>query len=112
MSTFISDLAAEMSRRDGEENMLHSVLVVTLPRSRGPRDLVAWYEAAILQSLHDQPTTLTIFTAQEVARRFTSASDAYHGAQGEDNSDARFKASGRYECSLPAGNARRDMVSQ
>jgi nucleotide-binding universal stress UspA family protein len=46
------------------------VLVVTLPRSRGPRDLVAWYEAAILQSLHDQSTTLAIFTAQEVAGRF------------------------------------------
>ena len=46
------------------------VLVVTLPRSRGPRDLVAWYEAAILQSLHDQPAPLTIFTAQEVAGRF------------------------------------------
>jgi nucleotide-binding universal stress UspA family protein len=46
------------------------VLVVTLPRSRGPRDLAAWYEAAILQSLHDQHTTLTIFTAREVARRF------------------------------------------
>ena len=46
------------------------VLVVTLPRSRGSRDVVAWYEASILHSLHDQPTTLTIFTAQEVAERF------------------------------------------
>jgi len=46
------------------------VLIVTLPRSRGPRDLVAWYEAAILQSLHEQSATLTIFTAQEVAGRF------------------------------------------
>ena len=46
------------------------VLVVTLPRPRRPRDLVAWYEAAILQSLHDQSHTLTIFTAQEVAGRF------------------------------------------
>jgi hypothetical protein len=32
--------------------------------------MVPWYEAAILQSLQDQPTTLTIFTAQEVAGRF------------------------------------------
>jgi len=46
------------------------VLVVTLPRSHGPRDLVAWYEAAILQSLDDQSTPLVIFTAQEVAERF------------------------------------------
>ena len=47
------------------------VLVVTLPRrSLGPRDLVTWYEAAILQSLHDQSTPLVIFTAQEVAERF------------------------------------------
>jgi nucleotide-binding universal stress UspA family protein len=46
------------------------VLVVTLPRSRGRRELATWYEAAILQSLHDQPAPLTIFTAQEVAGRF------------------------------------------
>ena len=46
------------------------VLVVTLPRSRDRRDLVAWYEAAIIQSLHDQSATLSIFTAQEVAGRF------------------------------------------
>ena len=46
------------------------VLVVTLPRSRGSRDVVAWYEAAILQSLHDQSHTLASFTAHEVAGRF------------------------------------------
>ena len=46
------------------------VLVVTLPRSPGPRDLVAWYEAAILQSLHDQSHTLASFTTQGVAGRF------------------------------------------
>jgi nucleotide-binding universal stress UspA family protein len=46
------------------------VLVVTLPRSRHPRDLVAWYEAAILQSLHDQSHTLASFTTQGVAGRF------------------------------------------
>ncbi len=46
------------------------VLIVTLPRSRGSRDLVAWYEAAVLQSLHDQPATLVIFTVQEVATCF------------------------------------------
>lgn len=46
------------------------VMVVTLPRSCRVEDLVAWYEAAILQALHDQPPTLVIFTPREVARRF------------------------------------------
>jgi nucleotide-binding universal stress UspA family protein len=46
------------------------VMVVTLPRSFRVEDLTAWYEAAILQALHDQPHTLVIFTAAEVARKF------------------------------------------
>ena len=43
---------------------------MTLPRSQRTRDLVAWYEAAILQRLADQSHTFAIFTVQEVAGRF------------------------------------------
>jgi nucleotide-binding universal stress UspA family protein len=39
------------------------VLVVTLPQSRQPGDLVAWYEAAMQQALHDQPNSLANGTA-------------------------------------------------
>jgi nucleotide-binding universal stress UspA family protein len=46
------------------------VLVVMLPHSRRPADLVAWYEAALKQALHDHPTALFTFTAAEVASRF------------------------------------------
>jgi len=46
------------------------VLVVTLPRSRQPDDLIAWYETAIQRGLADHPSTLVNVTAADVAGRF------------------------------------------
>ena len=62
-------LLGSTSRRVGKLSPC-PVLVVTLPRPRRPRNLVAWYEAALLQRLADQSHTLASFTAQEVAGRF------------------------------------------
>jgi len=46
------------------------VLVVTEPRSAHPRDLVAWYEAAIRQALSDSPSALINITASDVVDQF------------------------------------------
>jgi nucleotide-binding universal stress UspA family protein len=46
------------------------VMIMVLPRSRPPKDLVAWYEAAIRHTLADRPNTLVILTAREAAGRF------------------------------------------
>lgn len=46
------------------------VMVVTLPRSTRPGDLVAWYETAIRQVLCDHPTELLNVTAADVVGRF------------------------------------------
>jgi len=46
------------------------VMIMVLPRSRPPKDLVACYEAAIRHTLADQPTSLVILTAREAAGRF------------------------------------------
>lgn len=46
------------------------VMVVTLPRSSRPADLVGWYEAAIQQALHDHPTALVNITARDVVGQF------------------------------------------
>jgi nucleotide-binding universal stress UspA family protein len=46
------------------------VMIMALPRPRAPRDLVAWYEAAIRHTLADQSNTLVILTTREAAGRF------------------------------------------
>ena len=46
------------------------VMVMTLPRSTRPGNLVGRYETAILQRLTDHPTALLNVTAADVVRRF------------------------------------------
>ena len=46
------------------------VIVVTLPRSKRPGDLVSWYETAIRQRLTDHPTMLLNVTSADVVWRF------------------------------------------
>src|SRR5260370_20267556 len=46
------------------------VMIVSLPPTKQPADLVAWYEEAITHYLRKNPDGLTVFTAAEVARLF------------------------------------------
>lgn len=46
------------------------VLIVSLPPTKQPADLVVWYEEAITQYLRKHPDGLTVFTAAEVAQLF------------------------------------------
>ncbi len=45
-------------------------MVVPLPRSTRSDDLVAWYEAAIRQALHNHPAALMNLTTADVVGRF------------------------------------------
>lgn len=57
------------------------VMIVTLPRTPPPRDLVAWYEEAITGYLNQQAGRLTILTSGEVAR---TLAPAYRKARRKD----------------------------
>jgi len=46
------------------------IMIVVLPRTPPPRDLVAWYEEAVIRYLHEQAGRLTILTSGEVAQTF------------------------------------------
>jgi len=46
------------------------VMIVTLPRTAPPGDLVTWYEQAITTYLQEHTNSLTVFTPQEVAQKF------------------------------------------
>jgi hypothetical protein len=46
------------------------VMIVTLPRTAPPGDLVTWYEQAITTYLQEHTSSLTVFTPQEVAQKF------------------------------------------
>lgn len=46
------------------------VMIVSLPRTKRPTDLVAWYEEAITHYLNENPGGLTVFTSTEVAQLF------------------------------------------
>jgi len=46
------------------------IMIVVLPRTLHPRDLVAWYEEAVRRYLHEQAERLTILTSSDVAQTF------------------------------------------
>src|SRR2546421_6599335 len=46
------------------------VMIVSLPRTVQPGDLVTWYEQAITSYLQEHTNSLTVFTPQEVAQKF------------------------------------------
>jgi len=46
------------------------VMIVAVPKAQRPEDLVTWYEKAILGYLQENTNALTVFTSQEVARKF------------------------------------------
>jgi hypothetical protein len=45
-------------------------MIVTLPRTAPPGDLVTWYEQAITAYLQEHTNSLTVFTPHEVAQKF------------------------------------------
>jgi nucleotide-binding universal stress UspA family protein len=46
------------------------VMIVTLPQTARPGDLVTWYEQAITSYLQEHTNSLTVFTPYEVAQKF------------------------------------------
>jgi nucleotide-binding universal stress UspA family protein len=46
------------------------VMIVSLPHTKRPSDLVAWYKEAITHYLNENPGGLTVFTPAEVAQLF------------------------------------------
>jgi len=46
------------------------VMIVALPQTPRPRDLVVWYKEAITHYLHEHPEGLVIFTASKTAQMF------------------------------------------
>lgn len=50
------------------------VMIVSLPHSKRPSDLVAWYEEAITRYLNENPGGLTVFTPAEVTQLFAPPS--------------------------------------
>jgi nucleotide-binding universal stress UspA family protein len=49
------------------------IMIVVMPPTPPPRDLVAWYEEAVTRYLHEQAERLTILTSTEVAQTFGPA---------------------------------------
>jgi nucleotide-binding universal stress UspA family protein len=49
------------------------VMIVVMPSTPPPLDLVAWYEEAVTRYLHEQAERLTILTSTEVAQTFGPA---------------------------------------
>ena len=49
------------------------IMIVILPRTLHPHDLVAWYEEAVTRYLHEQAGGLTILTSSDVAQTFVPA---------------------------------------
>ena len=49
------------------------IMIVVLPRTPHPHDLVTWYEEAVTRYLHEQAGRLTILTSSEVAQTFEPA---------------------------------------
>ena len=49
------------------------IMIVVMPPTPPPRDLVAWYEEAVTRYLHEQSERLTILTSTEVAQTFGPA---------------------------------------
>ncbi len=45
-------------------------MIAVPPHAPRPRSLVAWYKEAVTQSLNEQPGSLKIFTACDVAQLF------------------------------------------
>ncbi|HEY1353197.1 MAG TPA: universal stress protein [Ktedonobacteraceae bacterium] len=52
------------------QSSLCPVMIVSLPSTKRPADLAAWYEEAITRYLHEDPGGLRVFTPGEVARFF------------------------------------------
>jgi hypothetical protein len=48
-------------------------MIVVLPRTPPPRDLVAWYAEAVTRYLREQAGRLMILTSSEVAQTFVPA---------------------------------------
>lgn len=46
------------------------VMIISLPKVERPSNLVTWYEKAIADYLQENTNALTVFTSQEVARKF------------------------------------------
>jgi len=64
------------------------VMIVVLPGTPPPRDLVAWYEEAVTRYLHEQAGRLTTLTSGEVAQTFGPA----HGTAGRKEVAAATRA--------------------
>jgi nucleotide-binding universal stress UspA family protein len=84
------------------------VLLARLPSLFDAGDLTAWYEQALQRCLHQQTSTLVVFTPTEVARHFTRTDQAIGPREVEAAAHAleRLAAQGLLLCQVVHGEMR------